>query len=166
MVNWEIKSETVNVIDNDNHTVNLMKLEDAIKLAQETDEDVVLISTKGDIPVVSICDYSKFLYEKQKKEKERKKKSRENNKDTKEIKINDSIAEHDLKIKAANVDRLLKEGNKVKLSIRYKGRQMRFINEGPAKLAVLEQLVTYNHKITKTPSIEGQTVSMIIEPIK
>lgn len=166
MVNFEIKAEYVAVVSDEHDGIKKMKLTDAVALADEAGEDVILLNSKGEVPVVKIGDYGKFLYEKQKKEKDNKKKARLNSQELKEIHISDVIAQHDLEIKAKNTDRMLLDGNKVMLVIRYKGRAIRFINEGPSKLAQLEKLITTEHRIEKTPKIEGNRVYMILTPIK
>lgn len=166
--NWEIKSisNVVNLVDSEGKGLKQMSLEDAIELAESTGEDVVLLSNKDDIPVVKIADYSKMLYEQHKKEKENKRKAKLNAQENKEIQISDSIAEHDLVIKAKNVDRLLSENHKVTLVIRYKGRTVRMIDRGPSKLRKLAELVSEQFKVDKVPTIEGNRVSMVLAPIK
>ena len=166
MINNEIKSKMVNVVADDGKGLQLMELSEAIALAEENGEDVICLNNKSDIPVVKIMDYGKFQYEKAKKAKDNKKKAKLNAQDTKEIVISDVIAEHDLKIKAKNADRLINEGNKVKLTIRYKGRAARFINEGPEKLQLLAGFMQSKYKIEKIPKIEGNKVSMVVVPNK
>lgn len=166
MINNEIKSEMVNVVTEDGKGLRLMKLSEAIELAEQTDEDVVCLNDKADIPVVKIMDYGKFQYEKSKKAKDNKKKARLNAQGTKEIIISDSIAEHDLIIKANNIDRLLKDGNKVRLTIRYKGRSVRLIAQGPGKLQALAGHLKHPYKIESTPKIEGNKVVMCVVPDK
>ena len=164
MINHEIQSDYVNVVGEEGLTK--MTLDEAIRLAEETGEDVVMVNNSRDIPVVKIMEYSKYLYDKKKKEKDNKKKSRMSSQDTKEIRISDSIAENDIMVKAKNVDRILKDGDKVKITIRYKGRLIRQINEGPEKIKYLVSKVTEEFKIDKEPKIEGNIVSMIIAPSK
>ena len=166
MVNNEIKSKMVNVVAEDGKGLRLMKLSEAIELAEQTGEDVVCLNDKSDIPVVKIMDYGKFQYEKSKKAKDNKKKSRLNAQGTKEIIISDSIAEHDLIIKANNIDRLLKDGNKVRLTIRYKGRSIRLIEQGPSKLQTLASHLKHPYRIDSTPKIEGNKVVMCVVPDK
>lgn len=166
MVNNEIKSEIVNLVREGEKGVTEMKLADAIALAEETGEDVICINDKGDIPVVKIGDYSRFQYEKAKKQKEAKKKARQSAQELKEITIGDAIAEHDLQVKARNIDRLLRDGNKVKLTIRFKGRTIQLIHQGPMRLQQLANLVSVDYKIDKTPKTEGNKVSMVIAPKK
>ena len=165
MINTEIKAKEVRLVTEGEGAV-IVKTVDALRDAEEQGLDLICINNSGDIPVVKIGDYNKFLYEKQKKEKENKKRAKMNSQELKEIQISDSIAENDLKIKAKNIDRILKEGDKVKLSIRYKGRMARYVSEGVEKIEELEQLVTFKHKIDKPAKIEGNTVSMVISPLK
>ena len=164
MVNTEIQSEVIKLVMQDGEGVREMSLSDAIRLAEQTDEDVVEVGNSDGIPVCKIISYSKYLYDKKKKEKEKLKKARLNSQDTKEIIISSSIAEHDLAIKAKNVDRLLKDNNKVKLVIKYKGREVRLIEQGIEKLNVFESLVTVKHKIERAAKIDGKQVSMLVAP--
>lgn len=166
MINNEIKSEMVSVVNNDGKGVKVMKLTEAMKIAESQGLDVICINDKADTPIVKIMDYGKFQYEKAKRAKDNKKKARLNAQDTKEIVISDSIAEHDLMIKAKNIDRILKDGDKVRLTIRYKGRSVRLINQGPEKLQALTNYITANYKVDKAPKIEGNKVTMCVAPVK
>ena len=164
MINNEIKSEYVNVAGINGLTK--MTLDEAINIAEESGEDVVIVNKSTEIPVVKIIEYSKYLYDKKKKDKENKKKSRLSAQDTKEIRISESIEEHDIIVKAKNIDRIIANGDKVKLSIRYKGRLIRQIQDGPDKLRYLASKVKVKFKIDKEPLIEGNTVTMIISPCR
>ena len=166
MINTEIKAKQVRLVNSETKGASIVNTVDALRDAEEQGLDLICINGSGDIPVVMIGDYSKYLYEKQKKEKENKKKAKLNSQEIKEIQISDSIAENDLKTKAKNIDRILKEGDKVKLSIRYKGRMARYVSEGVERIEALEQMVTFKHKIDKPAKIEGTTVSMVISPLK
>lgn len=166
MINNEIKSEVVDLISKEHKGVDRITLAEAIKLAEQTDEDVICINSKSEIPVVKIGNYEKFLYEKEKKAKENKKKARQKSQVLKEIKMGDSIAEHDMKIKAKNVSRILKEGNKVSLVITYKGRGMRLIGQGADKLYKVIEFVDTEFKIDSEPKIDGNKVYMVISPKK
>lgn len=166
MINREIESKTVNLLTEDGQGIKQMSLDDAIELAEEQGLDLICLNNKNEIPVVKIGDYKKLLYEKSKKEKDNKKKARLNSQVTKEIQLSDCIAEHDLKIKAKNASRLLQEGNKVKLVIKYRGRSVRLIGEGPSKLHRLSEMITYNFKVDIEPKIDGNQVTMLLSPIK
>ena len=164
MVNNEIKAKQVRLVNDETKGVTLLDTEEAIKLAEEQGLDLICINEKGDIPVVKIGDYKKFLYDKHKKEKDNKKKARLNSQEIKEIQISDVIAEHDLLIKAKNADRIIKEGNKVRLVIRYRGRAVKMIKQGPEKLLQLADIMQSNFKIDAEPKIEGNRVTMLVSP--
>lgn len=164
MVNRQIRSSVVDVVGLEGQKGPArMSLDNAIALAEQTGEDVVCVNPKSEVPIVRIMEYDKYIYEKQKKEKENKKKNRQT---LKEIQISDSIMEHDLLTKAKNIDKFINAGDKVRLVIRYKGRAIKMIQQGPSKLQALANKVTANYIIEKTPLIEGNRVTMIIAPEK
>lgn len=164
MVNRQIRSELVDVVGLEGKSgLARMSLESAIELAEQTGEDVVCLDPKSEVPIVRIMEYDKYIYEKQKKEKENKKKNRQS---LKEIQISDSIMEHDLLTKAKSIDRFINAGDKVRLVIRYKGRAIKMISQGPSKLQTLANKVTAEYTIDKAPLIEGNRVTMIIAPNK
>ena len=154
MINREIKVDVVNLITEGEKGLHTMSLDEAINLAEEQELDVILISDKQEIPIVRIGDYSKFLYEKKRKERENAKKARLNSQETKEIIISTSISEHDLKTKANNVDRILKGNDK----------EVRLINQGIEKIKSFEQLITVKHTVIKPATIDGKQVSMVVAP--
>lgn len=166
MINNEIKAKEVRLVGDEGTGARVISTVEALRLADEQGLDLICVSDHGEIPVVKIGDYNKFIYEKQKKEKENKKKAKMNSQELKEIQISDSIAENDLKTKAKNIDRILKEGDKVKLVIKYKGRMARYVSEGVERIEALEQMVTFKHRIDKPAKIEGNTVSMVVSPLK
>ena len=127
------------------------------------DEGMNLVAMNNDeIPVCKIMDYSKFLYNQQKKAKQ----ATKNRSELKEIKFNPTIAEYDLGIKAKNASRILGEGDKVKVSITYKGRMMAQIKGGVEKLEYFEQQIEHPHNVDRKPQIEGNRVYMVISPMK
>lgn len=160
MVNNEIKSKEIRLITENGNEI--LKTKDAIKMAENMELDLICINPNAEVPVCKIGDYSKYLYEQKKREKENKKKQKPI--ETKEIKIGDSTEINDLKTKAKQIDKFLTSKNKVKLSIRYKGRAVAHINEGPAKLNVLIELITADFIVDSPAKIVGNTVYMIIAP--
>lgn len=163
IINNEIKAVEVRVVSDDKR-VEQMKLSDAIKLAEQTGEDVILLNDKSDIPVVKIDRYDKFMYERQKKEKEMRKKQKSKVQQLKEIHISDSIATHDMETKAKNIDRLLKDGDKVQIVIKYKGRLINQIGKGKERIQSLLDMVTEIYKVDVPCRIEGNKVSITIKP--
>lgn len=162
MVNSEIKSKEVRLVTDEG--ANVLNTKDALKQAEEMGMDLICINSNGDIPVVRIGDYSKFLYDQKKKKKLQDKKNKLNQVETKEIRISDVIAINDLKTKAKLIDKFLTSKNKVKLTIRYRGRAIAHINEGESKLMQLVNLLSVQYKIETPAKIAGNTVSMVIEP--
>lgn len=163
MINTEIKARQVRLIKEDGQNEVLDTI-DALKMAQEAELDLICINTNGEIPVVKIGDYKKFCYDKKKAEKEAKRKTFVP--DTKEIRIGDSIDTNDLKTKARQIDKFLTNRDKVKLTIRYRGRAISRIKEGPAKLGKLTDLVTEEYVIDVPAKIMGNSVTMTIAPKK
>lgn len=157
MVNEEIQGNVVAVIDDGN--MSNMSLDEALNLARSEDLDLVQVSTKDGVALCKLMDYNKFLYSQKKKDKGNKGKQ-----ELKEIRLSDTIAANDLKIKAKNVDRLLGEGDKVKVVITYKGRSIAFITRGVEKLNSFEQMIESAHAVDRAPKIEGNRVYMVVSP--
>lgn len=158
--------KVVNVVNKETKGLTQLTKEDAIKIAEEQGLDLIVLNDKGDIPVVRIADYKKVEYEKAKKAKENKKKQRQNMQDLKEIRIGVSTAKHDLQVKANKVKKMLESGDKVKLTIIYKGRIIKNIADGPSKLQEFASMVDIDKKIDKVPKIEGNRVTMVLAPLK
>ena len=137
-----------------------MNVDDALKIADEADMDLVVVNPNSETPICKIMNYSKYLYEQQKKQKQISKGKTE----IKEVKFGPTIADHDLEIKAKTASRILNEGDKVKVSITYKGRMMMYISSGVEKLINLEKLISEPHKVDKEPKIEGNRVYMVVSP--
>lgn len=139
-----------------------VSLDVALGMANEQELDLVQMSTNGDIAICKIMNYSKYLYDQKKKEKQHTKPKQE----LKEVRISDGIADNDLKTKANNVCRILDEGDKVKVTITYKGRAMSFINRGVDKLNNFEKMIEFSHTVDRQPKIEGNRVYMVLSPKK
>lgn len=163
-INKEIMADKVRVVDSEKGTT-LMSLEDAIKLAEDQGEDLICLK-EDEIPVCKIYNYKKFVYEKNKKDKDNKKKARLKSADTKVIQLRDVTAEHDLKIKAKNITRIIEDGDKVKAIIQYKGRSIRLIDTGKEKLKKLLSFIDAEYKIESDIKIEGNNVTVTIAPIR
>ena len=141
-----------------------MLLESAQKLASEQDLDLVLIAPQATPPVCRIMDFGKFRFEQQKRDKE----ARKNQKtvELKEIRLSLNIGEHDLNTKLGHAKKFLEEGNKVKASIRFRGREMAHSSMGNEVMAnFADQLVEYA-SIERSPKMEGRSMQMTLAPIK
>lgn len=131
-------------------------------MALEQDLDLVQLSKNGDTAICKIMSYSKYLYDQKKKEKH----SNKTKQELKEVRLSDSIAENDIKVKAKTVCRILNEGDKVKVTITYKGRLVSFIGRGIDKLKEFEKLIDVDYTMDRQPKIEGNRVYMILSPSK
>lgn len=136
----------------------LISLNEAIDLAKDRGLDLVQVNKTGDNVVCKIMDYSKFIYGKKKMAKNNRKKSVE----LKEIRMGNSISEHDMSIKANNVNRILKNGNNVRVTVFFKGRAIKNVSNGIEMLHNILDKLTVNYEIYCQPKIEGNRVYMIL----
>lgn len=141
-----------------------MKTKDALQLAIEREMDLVMISPNAKPPVCKIMDYNKFLYEQAKKQKEAKK----NQKivDIKEIRLSPTIEEHDIDIKANNAKRFLADEDKVKVSIRFRGRQNNNTAVGYKVMERFAAKIGETGVVEKPAKLEGNNMIMIMAPNK
>lgn len=140
-----------------------MGLDEALGLAEDNDLDLVLISPNAKPPVAKIMDYGKYHYELQKKEKEAKKKQKVIQ--VKEVRLSTFIEEHDIKVKANNANKFLKEGNKVKVSLRFKGRERGRTANGFEVMTKFADLTSEYGKPEKKAAFEGRSLIMILAPL-
>jgi len=146
----------------DNVEVGVYPTTDALRMAQEQELDLVEISPQADPPVCKIIDYNKFLYEKKKKEKEMKAKSK--SAEVKEIRFTPGTDDHDFDFKAKHAENFLKEGNKVKAYVQFKGRAIMFKERGELLLLKFaERLVEFGQP-EALPKMEGKRMLMIFAP--
>src|SRR3984885_1565719 len=134
-INYFIRVPNVRLVG-DNVEIGVYPTQEAIKMAQEQQLDLVEISPNADPPVCKIIDYNKFLYEKKRKEKEMKAKSKTS--EVKEIRFTPNTDDHDFDFKAKHAEKFLKEGNKVKAYVQFKGRAIQFKERGELLLLKLE----------------------------
>lgn len=142
----------------------IVSTRDALELAREKDLDLVMISPTATPPVCKIMDYNKFLYEQSKKQKE----NRKNQKvvETKEIRLSPTIEENDIEIKANNAKKFLSNENKVKVSIRFRGRQNIYTNQGSKVFDTFISKLGDIGTVEKPPKLEGNNMIMILAPKK
>ena len=142
--------------------VGIISKQEGIDLAYEAGLDLVEISPNADPPVCKILDYGKFKYEAQKKANE----ARKNQKiiEVKEIKMRPSIDEHDYQVKMRSVKRFLGDGDRVKMTIRFRGREMAHQDLGMKVLDRVREDVTEEAKVEQFPKSEGRLMTMVIAP--
>jgi translation initiation factor IF-3 len=161
-INEEIRDKELRVIDSDGTQLGIMSLEEAMNLAIEKKLDLVNIAPTANPPVCKILDYGKYRYELQKKEKEAKKKQKIMQ--VKEIRLSTFIEEHDLAVKANNAVKFLKEGDKIKVSLRFKGREKDYASKGHAVMMKFVEMISQAGVMEKKPEFEGRSLIMIVAP--
>jgi translation initiation factor IF-3 len=146
----------------DNVEVGVYPTQEALKMAQEQQLDLVEISPTADPPVCKIIDYNKFLYEKKKKEKEQKAKSKTS--EVKEIRFTPNTDDHDFDFKAKHAEKFLKEGNKVKAYVQFKGRAIQFKERGELLLLKFAERLNDAGVLEGMPKMEGKRMLAIWAP--
>lgn len=163
MINEEIRDKEVRLIDVDGSMLGIMSAKDAQRLANQKNLDLVKISPNANPPVCKIMDYGKHLFELAKKEKEAKKNQKVIN--VKEVRLSPTIEEHDFDFKLKNAYRFLKDGDKVKVSVRFRGREMNHTSIGAEVLEKFADGIKEVGAVEKKPKLEGKSMIMILNPI-
>jgi translation initiation factor IF-3 len=161
-INTQIKSEEVRVLLEDGEQLGVMKTSEAINIAKDRKMDLVEIAPNNKPPVCKIIDYGKFKYQEQKKKNEAKKKQKVI--ETKEIKIRPGTGEHDYQVKIRSANKFIKEGNRVKFSLRFKGREMEHSNLGIEMLNRVKDDMQELIRVEMEPKIEGRQAFLVIAP--
>jgi len=150
------------VISETGEQLGIMPIEKALRLAEERQLDLVKIAPKANPPVCKIMDYGKYLFEMAKKEKEARKNQKVIN--VKEIRLSASIEDHDLGVKARNADKFLKAGDKVKVTIRFRGREMAHPEVGYEVMEKFVSMLTVEAVVERKPTLEGNNMIMVVAP--
>jgi translation initiation factor IF-3 len=161
-VNEEITAPKVRLVGPDGHMIGVVSAAEAVDKANEYGLDLIEISPNAEPPVCKIIDYGKFKYEIQKKKNEARKKQKVI--DIKEIKMRPGIDEHDYQVKMRSVRRFLDDGDKVKMTIRFRGREMVHMELGTRVLDRIRADVDAIAKVEQTPRTEGRMMTMVIAP--
>lgn len=162
LINEEIREKEVRLIGSDNSQLGIVPTKEAMKMAEEKELDLVLIAPTATPPVCKIMDLGKFIYEQQKKEKEAKKKQKIVN--IKEVRLSPNIEEHDIAIKANNARKFLLDGDKVKVTIRFRGREAEYSHIGFEILQSFSNRLEEVCIIEKPSKLEGKNMIMILAP--
>ncbi|MEQ8228819.1 MAG: translation initiation factor IF-3 [Rhodospirillales bacterium] len=161
-INDDIDVAEVRVVDADGEMVGVLSTKEAIEMAFEVGLDLVEVSPNADPPVCKILDYGKFKYEAQKKANEARKKQKVI--EVKEIKMRPGIDEHDYQVKMKAVRKFLDNGDKVKMTIRFRGREMAHQDLGMKVLDRVRTEVDEQAKVEQYPKTEGRLMTMVIAP--
>jgi len=162
MINEEIRDKEVRVIDSDGSQLGIMSAKEAQKLANARNLDLVKIAPQATPPVCRIMDYGKYKFELAKKEKEAKKNQRIIN--VKEVRISPSIDTHDFNTKLNHAIRFLKAGDKVKVTVRFRGREVNHSSLGQSLLEKFAESVNEIAVVEKQPKLEGKSMAMFLAP--
>lgn len=161
-VNDQITTDKVRLVDAEGNMVGVVSLKEALAAADEAGLDLVEVSPNADPPVCKILDYGKYKYEQQKKAAEARKKQKTI--DVKEVKIRPGIEDHDYGVKMRNARRFLEDGDKVKVTMRFRGREMAHQNIGHDLLAKMKQELADISKVELEPKMEGRQIIMVLVP--
>ena len=163
-MNEDIRDKEIRLIDSDGSMLGVVLTIDAQKLADSKNLDLVKIVPNAAPPVCKIIDYGKSVFEQAKKEKEAKK----NQKVValKEVRLSATIEDHDFEFKVKNAYKFLQDGDKVKASIRFRGREMRYTVAGKEVLAKFAEAVKDVGIVDRIPKLEGKSMTMIMNPKK
>ena len=161
LVNDQIEFSKVQVVDSNGEKVGVLPIKKAIELAEEEGLDLVLVSPNPSNPVCKILDYSKYKFEMNKKAKESKKKQKVI--EIKEVRLSPNIDKHDLETKAKNASKFIEAGNKVKVTMRFRGRELNFIEQGKEIMDSFKELVI-DSQVDKEAKMEGKNLVMFLVP--
>ncbi|WP_211746831.1 translation initiation factor IF-3 [Paenibacillus sp. Marseille-Q4541] len=162
MINDEIRAKEVRLVGAEGEQIGITPIREALQMAADLNLDLVNVAPQAKPPVCRIMDYGKFRYEQQKKEKE----ARKNQKivDIKEVWFRSNIEEHDYQTKLRNVVKFLKDGDKVKCSVRFRGREIAHADIGQKILERVKVEVAEISSIERQPKLEGRSMIMILAP--
>ena len=160
LINEQIRDKEVRVIGEDGEQLGIMSIKEAMDLAEEAGVDLIKIAPTAKPPVCKIADYGKYKYEQMRREKEAKKKQKVI--EIKEIRLSPNIDTNDLNTKANSARKFLTKGDKVKVSLRFRGREMAHMNSSKHILDDFAELLSDVAVIDKAPKVEGRSMTMFL----
>lgn len=163
-INHQIRADKIRLIDADGNMIGVVSVAEGVAMAKEVGLDLVEVSPNAEPPVCKILNYGKYKYEAQKKAQEAKKKQKVIT--LKEIKLRPNIDTHDFEVKMRSVSKFLEEGNKVKITLRFRGREMAHMEIGMALFARVRAQFGDAIRVEHEPKLEGRQAIMIIAPAK
>ncbi len=159
-INRQIREKEVQVISDDGEKLGVLSIDEAIEIAEEKNLDLVLVSPNATPVVCKLMNYGKYKFEQAKKEKE----SRKNQKtvELKEIRVTPNIGDHDFGFKSKNARAFLEAGNKVKFTVRFRGRELNNVKAGETVLNKFAEDLSDISTVEKKPFLEGKTMFVIL----
>ncbi|WP_082058099.1 translation initiation factor IF-3 [Clostridium aceticum] len=161
-INEEIRDKEVRLIDSNGDQLGIVAAKEAQKLANSKNLDLVKIAPQAKPPVCKIMDYGKYKYELAKKEKEAKKNQKVVT--VKEVRLSPNIEKHDLQVKVAQATKFLKNGDKVKVTLRFRGRELSNVSMGRKVIDDFKDLLTEISLVEKEAKLEGKQMIMVLTP--
>ena len=161
-INGEITVAKVRLIDENGKQRGIVSTKEAQKMTEHTNLDLVEIAPDANPPVCKILDYGKYRYEKQKREKENKKKQHVIH--VKEIRLRPSISDHDLLTKLTTGQKFLNDGNKLKITVMFRGREVTRMAAGHTLLNRVIEILDPVAQMEKTPEVEGRRMTIVMKP--
>ena len=161
-INGDIRAKEVRLIDENGDMRGVMGIREALAIAEEANLDLVNVSPNAEPPVCKILDFGKYRYELQKKDKMAKKNQK--TMQVKEVRLSTFIEEHDVNVKANTAIKFLKEGDKVKVSLRFRGRERDYTAKGFDVMNSFAELIAEYGVIDKKPKFEGRSLTMFLSP--
>ena len=160
LINEKIRAKEVQLLGANGEKLGVVSLEEALDKAYEAKLDLVLVSPAAKPPVCKLMNYGKYKFEQAKKEKE----SRKNQKtfDLKEIRVTPNIEKHDFEFKAKNVRKFIEDGNKVKITVRFRGRELNYVKMGEETLNEFIENLSDIATVEKKPLLEGKNMFIIL----
>lgn len=159
-INGQIKAKEVQLISDNGEKLGMLPIARALEIAEEKKLDLVLVSPNAQVPVCKIMNYGKYKFEQAKKEKEAKKKQKIA--EIKEIRITPNIEEHDFGFKAKNARKFIEDGNKVKITVRFKGREVNNSKLGEDVLNKFIENLSDIANVDKKPKLEGRNMFIML----
>lgn len=163
-INDEIRAREVRLVGEEGEQLGIVQLGEALQIAMDKSVDLVEIAPTAKPPVCKLMDYGKYKYEQAKKDKEARKKQRTT--ELKEVKLRPNIEDHDFETKARNAQRFLTDGDKVKVTIMFRGREITHPDLGKTLCLRLAEFCKAEASIEREPKLEGRNMIMILTPAK
>ena len=160
MINEQIRDREILLIGEDGEQLGIMSAREAMKIAQEAELDLVKIAPAAKPPVCKIIDYGKYKYEQARKEKEAKKKQK--TVEVKEVRLSPNIDTNDLNTKINNAKKFISKGNKVKVTLRFRGREMAHVQQSKHILDDFAETLADVAVVEKPAKMEGRAMSMVL----
>ncbi len=159
-INEQIRAKEVQIIDDEGKKIGPISIHEALDMAYDKKLDLVLVAPNAEVPVCKLMNYGKYKFEQAKREKEAKKKQKTF--ELKEIRITPNIEEHDFGFKCKNAKKFIEDGNKVKITLRFRGRELNYVKQGEAALNRFIEELSDVATPEKKPILEGKNMFIIL----